>query len=247
MSNWVQAQVVAKKQWTEQLFSLSVNAPVNPFIAGQFTKLALDIDDERIARPYSYVNAPDEQPLEFYLTSISHGILSKHLQTLGNGGSIWVEAKAAGFFTLTEVPDAEHLLLFSTGTGIGPFLSILKTHQPWKRSTRIVLVHGVRTSTELGYQKDIQKFTEQHAEQFCPISVISREKTDVEIHGRIPPATEDSQLHEKAGMILNATQSQVMIGRNQDKVRDTTHILRKPGLSKNRRHAPGQITTEHYW
>lgn len=66
MSKWLEGRVVGQMRWSDRLYSLQVQAPFGPFEAGQFTKLALDIDGERIARPYSLVNAPGAAPLEFY-------------------------------------------------------------------------------------------------------------------------------------------------------------------------------------
>lgn len=76
MSNWVQGQVVDNVKWTDELYTMQVKAPVEPFNAGQFTRLALDIDGERVARAYSYVNAPDDEFLEFYFNTVPDGPLS---------------------------------------------------------------------------------------------------------------------------------------------------------------------------
>ena len=76
MSNWVDAKVKNVTWWSETLFSLTVNADVEPFKAGQFTKLSIMDDDKRIARAYSYVNAPENPDLEFYLINVADGLLS---------------------------------------------------------------------------------------------------------------------------------------------------------------------------
>ncbi len=138
------------KRWTEQLFSLRVEAPIEPFKAGQFGKLALEINGEMVFRPYSYVNAPHERPLEFYFIMLPNGPLTQRLIELEPGDPIYVSPRAAGFLTLSEVPDAETLWRLSSGTAIGPFLSILKTEEPWRRFQSIVLVHAVRQAEELG-------------------------------------------------------------------------------------------------
>jgi ferredoxin--NADP+ reductase len=239
--------VAGKRRWTDELYSLQIDAPVEPFQAGQFTRLALDIDGERVGRPYSYVNAPDERPLEFYFITIPHGPLTDRLRQLQTGDPIWVSARAGGFFTLASVPDAQHLWQFASGTALGVFLSQLKTEDPWRRFTKVVLVHGVRTAGELAYRDEIERFAALRGEQFTYIPFVSREETGFALNGRIPDAIRDGRLEQRAGVRLQASTCQVMICGNPDMVRDTTAVLEERGFKKNRRTHSGQITTENYW
>ncbi len=142
MSNWIDATVKSVKWWNESLFSLTVNADVEPFKAGQFTKLSVMDGEKRIARAYSYVNAPDDPNLEFYLINVVDGQLSSHLAQLTPGDTVLIERRASGFFTLDEVPASEQLWMLSTGTAIGPFLSILQQSEVWQKYKHINLVHG---------------------------------------------------------------------------------------------------------
>jgi ferredoxin--NADP+ reductase len=247
MSHWVQGKVVGNRHWTDELYSLQIDAPVEPFRAGQFTRLALDIDGERVGRPYSYVNAPDERPLEFYFISIPHGPLTDRLRQLQIGDPIWVSARAGGFFTLAMVPEAHNLWLLASGTALGVFLSQLKTEEPWRRFTRVILVHGVRTADELTYADEITRFAALHPKQFVYIPFVSREETAFALRGRIPEAIRDGRLEQRAGVRLQADTCQVMICGNPDMVRDTTAVLEERGFKKNRRSDAGQITTENYW
>ena len=235
------------KRWTEQLFSLRVEAPVEPFKAGQFGKLALEINGEMVFRPYSYVNAPHERPLEFYFIMLPNGPLTQRLIELEPGDPIYVSPRAAGFLTLSEVPDAETLWLLSSGTAIGPFLSILKTEEPWRRFQSIVLVHAVRQAEELTYQDQIRQLLDEHPRRLKVIPFVSREDIDFAIKGRVPEAIKDGRLEAKAGVQLAAEKSQVMICGNPDMVRDTSLVLEERGFKKNRRKAPGHITVENYW
>lgn len=125
MADWVTGKVTKVQNWTDALFSLTVRAPVLPFTAGQFTKLGLEIDGERVQRAYSYVNAPDNPDLEFYLVTVPDGKLSPRLAALKLAMKS-VVSEAAGFFVLDEVPDCETLWMLATGTAIGPYLSILQ-------------------------------------------------------------------------------------------------------------------------
>lgn len=126
MAEWVNGKVTQVKQWTDGLFSTVVNAPIDPFTAGQFAKLALEIDGERVQRAYSYVNAPDDANLEFYLVTVPEGKLSPRLSQLQPCSEVMVTKEAAGFFVLDEVPDCDTLWMLATGTAIGPYLSILQ-------------------------------------------------------------------------------------------------------------------------
>ena len=109
MADWVTGKVTKVQNWTDALFSLTVHAPVLPFTAGQFTKLGLEIDGERVQRAYSYVNSPDNPDLEFYLVTVPDGKLSPRLAALKPGDEVQVVSEAAGFFVLDEVPDCETL------------------------------------------------------------------------------------------------------------------------------------------
>src|SRR5437762_9573279 len=133
MQKWVEGTVVKQKRWTQTLFSLRVEADVAAFEPGQFAKLALAVEGEMIARPYSFVNAPKERPHEFYYVTLPEGPLTQRLCKLEPGDAIYLAPRPSGFFMLSEIPDAANLWMISTGTGIGPFLSMLKTDAPWTR------------------------------------------------------------------------------------------------------------------
>lgn len=247
MAKWVEGIVVGNRRWTDELHSLQVEAPVEPFTAGQFTRLALEIEGELVARPYSYVNAPHRAPLEFYFITVPGGPLSVRLAELEAGEKIQVAHKAAGFLTINELPDAENLWLLSTGTAIGPFLSILFTGEPWRRFEKVVLVHAVRTEIELTYQEEIAEIAAAHPEQFVMVPFVSREEVDYAIKSRVPAAIDDGTLEECAGVSLTAETSQVMICGNPGMVSDTTKVLQARGMKKHRRRDPGHISTENYW
>lgn len=246
-SKWVEGKVVGKRAWTDVLFSLQVEAPVEPFKAGQFGKLALVIDGEIVSRPYSYVNAPDERPLEFYFIVINQGPLSPRLAALEPGDKAYLAPRPSGLMTLAEVRDRETLWLLSTGTAVGPFLSILKTAEPWQRFRHAVLVHAVRHAGELAYLEQIDAIAAAHAGRFGYVPFVSREDTGHAIRGRIPEAIRDGRLEARAGHALTAETSHVMICGNPDMVRDTTAALEARGMKKHKRKDPGHITIEAYW
>ena len=125
-------------RWNEHLFSLKIDADFAMFTAGQFTSLALDIDGERIARPYSFLSSPGQDPAEFFFYTATGGVLSNALIKLQPGDKLWVKQHANGFFTLNEVPEGRDLWLLGTGTGVAPYYSILGTPEPWERFENIV-------------------------------------------------------------------------------------------------------------
>lgn len=247
MSKWIEGTVVNLRQWTDELYSLQVEADVAPFTAGQFTRVALEIDGEMVARPYSFVNGPDNPVHEFYFILVNDGPLTHELIKLERGDALFLAPRGAGFFILSELPEADTLWMLATGTALGPFLSILTTTEAWQRYRNIVLVHAVRTAAELTYGDEIRALLQQHPGQLQFIPFVSREDADSSIKARVPAAIEDGRLEQRAGFTFTASDSQVMICGNPAMVRDTMVVLEARGLKKNRRREPGQITTEQYW
>lgn len=247
MTPWLEGTVAGQTRWTERLLSLKVDAPMGPFEAGQFAKLALDVGGERVARPYSFVNAPGAAPLEFYYAIVPGGPLSPRLAALNAGDRVFIAPNPAGFLVLPEVPQAQNLWLVSTGTGIGPFLSILRTAPPWERFRRVVLVHAARHPRELVYADVLAGIAHSHPEQFACIPVTSGEAASHALHGRIPALIRDGSLEARAGCVLSAAASQVMLCGNPAMVKDATVALGERGMRKHRRRDPGHITMENYW
>lgn len=249
MTAWIEGAVVGQTRWTERLLSLKVDGPMGSFEAGQFAKLALEVGGERIARPYSFVNAPGAGPLEFYYAIVPGGPLSPRLAGLAPGDRVFLAANPTGFLVLSEVLDAEVLWMIATGTGIGPFLSILRTETPWKRFGRVVLVHAARHAAELVYGDVIGGIAAAHPDQFTCVRISSRDMNGAKdlMHGRIPALLRDGTLEARAGSVIAAATAQVMLCGNPDMVRDATAALAERGMKKHRRRTPGQITVENYW
>ena len=125
--NWIESEIIEHVHWTDTLSSIRFKGNVLPYKAGQFTKVGLKIDNEVTSRPYSYVSAPQDDYLEIVYVSVPGGILTPELQKLDKGDKILVMDKATGFFTMDEVPPGKTLWMLATGTGLGVFISILKT------------------------------------------------------------------------------------------------------------------------
>jgi ferredoxin--NADP+ reductase len=246
-TKWLDGRVIENRKWTETLFSLRVEAPKLAFQAGQFVRIALDVGGERVARAFSFVNPPEDPVLEFYGVIVPEGPLSPRLARLRVGEALHIASNPAGFLVLREVPDARTLWLLSTGTGIAPFLSILRSEAPWPRFREVVLVHAVRHARELAYRGMISSLQKQRGPALRYVSFVSREAASGSLAGRIPAAIGDGRLEAAAGMRLSAETSQVLLCGNPDMLKDAGAALAGRGLRKHRRRAPGHITTESFW
>lgn len=251
MSSWIEGRVAFVRHWTDNLFSLGVEAPELRFEAGQFARLALPAPpgskEPMLGRPYSFVNPPHASPHEFYAVIVPHGPLSPRLAALDAGEPVWLLARANGFFTIDEVPAAESLWALSTGTGIGPFLSILRTEAAWEKFPRIVLVQAVRHARELTYTDTIAEIARAHAGAFTFIPVVSREEHPRALRGRIPALIADGRLESRAGIALGPESAHAMLCGNPRMVDDTQEALRVRGMRRHRRREPGHVTVEAYW
>ena len=249
MSRWLEAKVIENRPWTQSLFSLRVTqdpgaAPL-AFRAGQFVRIALDVGGERVARAFSFVNPPQDPVLEFYGVVVPEGPLSPRLATLRSGNTLYVADNPSGFLVLEEVPEAEDLWLVSTGTGIAPFLSILRTGECWRRFRRVILVHGARRAPELVYRELIEGVRRERGASFHYVPMLSRERAPGALEGRIPAAIGDGRL-EAAAVPIRAD-SQFMLCGNPEMLKDVQAVLAARGLRKHRRREPGQITVESFW
>jgi ferredoxin--NADP+ reductase len=239
---WLEGTIVENRRWTESLFSLRVEAPRLDFQAGQFVRIALDIEGERVARPFSFVNPPQDPVLEFYGVIVPEGPLSPRLARLQAGDRLYVASNPAGFLVLREVPDCETLWLVATGTGIAPYLSILRTEAPWRRFRNVVLVHAARYARELVYGETIAKLP-----GLKYVTLVSRERHPGSLEGRIPAAIADGRLEKAAGIALDAASSHVMLCGNPQMLSDAQAALAARGMRKHRRRNPGHITVESFW
>ncbi|KGD74481.1 ferredoxin--NADP(+) reductase [Pantoea vagans] len=248
MAEWVNGEVEEVKNWTDALFSLRVKAPIDPFIAGQFAKLALEIDGERVQRAYSYVNAPKDDLLEFYLVTVPDGKLSPHLQALQPGDQVMVTKEAAGFFVLDEVPECKTLWMLATGTAIGPYLSMLQQGEGLNRFENIVLVHAARYAADLSFLPLMQQLQQRYHGKLHIQTVVSREAIPGSLTGRVPALIENGELERATGLTLDADSSHVMLCGNPQMVRDTQQLLKETReMRKHLKRKPGHITSEHYW
>lgn len=245
---WGEARVVERIDWNDELFTLKLSADIGDFIAGQFIKLSQHVDGKRVARAYSLVNAPSSDVVEILAVSVEEGQLSPHLQALKVGDSVDISTKAAGFMTLDELPEQGcHLWFFATGTAVGPFISMMRTEQPWQRFDKVILVYGVRYADDLAYIKELKSFKSQYPQQFELVTSVTREPCEGALNMRITDAMLSGVIEEQVGVKLTAEDAQVMICGHPEMIKELNQLLLDRGLVKNLRRAPGQITVEKYW
>ena len=251
MSTWVEGRVAFVRHWTESLFSLGVDASEVTFTAGQFARLALPAEagakEPMLGRPYSFVNPPHQSPHEFYAAVVRGGPLSPRLAQLAPGDPLWLLPRANGFFTIEEVPPADSLWALSTGTGIGPFLSMLRTQAPWDTFARIVLVQAVRHAGELAYAETIAGIGRAHPGAFTHVPIVSREEHAGALRGRIPALIDDGRLEAAVGMPLGPESAQAMLCGNPQMVDDTQQTLARRGMRRHRRRGRRHEHVEAYW
>jgi ferredoxin/flavodoxin---NADP+ reductase len=247
MSRWIIGEVIRHTAWTSTLFSIYIRAPIEPFIAGQFTQIGVKQEEKMLFRPYSFVNPPDDEILEFFYNIVPEGILTPLLVKLKPGDPIWVSHKAAGRFTLEQVGEAEHLWLLSTGTGSSPFLSLLRTPLLWKRFSKVIWAHSVRHAVELTHQPIIEALKKQYQDRFHFIPIVTRETNMGMLHQRLPILIRNQMLEMHSQLTLSSSQSQVMLCGNPSMIKEVTTALEEKGFQLAHPKKPGNILIENYW
>jgi len=246
MVKWLDARVTEKIRWTDRHFSLRLDSTRIDFRAGQFIRVGLEVDGEILARPYSLVNAPHESDLEIVFNIVPEGPLTPLLSNLEPGDLVKLSPSANGFLVIEEIPESRDLWMLATGTGVGPFLSILKTSAPWQRYDRIILCYSVRTADELAYRDVIDSIISARGDQFVFLPVVTREIATGAISQRITSALQSGELEERAGVDISAEHSHIMMCGNSEMIRNVFGMLEQRGMKKHLRREAGHITTEKY-
>ncbi|HMP80264.1 MAG TPA: ferredoxin--NADP reductase [Pirellulaceae bacterium] len=247
MPKWCPAKVVRKRVWCDGLFTLEIEAPaVLPFEPGQFLHLALEVNGELVNRPYS-VASPHGGELAFYIVKVDDGKLTPSLWNLQEGDALQVSEKAAGGFTLAKTPAAENLWMIGTGTGLAPYIAMLQTDLPWEKFHRVIVVHGVRHTRELGYSDWIHALAQRHAERLVYIPSATRDQADGVLSGRTTDLLSQGVLEQVAGCQIRPDNSAFLLCGNPAMLDDMEASLGQRGLTRHRAKSPGHIVVERYW
>jgi ferredoxin--NADP+ reductase len=247
MNGFVEGRVAARRDWAPGLITLTVDATIEPFVAGQFVNLGLPAEGgDLVRRSYSIASAPGA-PLEFYLKEVVGGALTPRLTRLQVGSRVLVERKPQGFFTLGYVPQCRELWLVATGTGLGPFLAMLRGGELWQRFERISVVHGAREASHLSYGEELAAFSAAHPGRLSYTTLVSGGSPGSSLPGRVTTAFADGSLEARAGLSLDPERSHLLLCGNPDMILELTAVLTARGLRKHRVRTPGHITAEKYW
>lgn len=157
------AKVTEVKHWNDRLFSFKTErAPEFRFENGHFTMVGLEVDGKPALRAYSIASANYEEELEFLSIKVADGLLTSRLQHISVGDEVLLGKKPVGSLVLTDLRPGRHLYLFATGTGLAPFMSIIRDPDAYERYEKIVLVHGVRQVSDLAYHDYLVEELPQH-------------------------------------------------------------------------------------
>jgi ferredoxin--NADP+ reductase len=150
-------QVLSVRHWNDTLFSFTTTRDVGlRFHNGHFVMLGLEVEGKPLMRAYSIASANYEENLEFLSIKVPNGPLTSRLQHLKAGDSVLISRKPVGTLLVDDLKPGKNLYLFATGTGLAPFMSIIKDPDVYERFEKVVLLHGVRFKSELAYADFIQ-------------------------------------------------------------------------------------------
>ena len=273
----IRVKVIEVTRWAPTLLSFKVTRPEGfKFTAGQFVRLGIHgkdlqyfaqnhetklitsetqdkpIDlDGYVFRAYSVASSPYDEFIEFFSVVIPHGEFTSKVNHIQVGDSLLLNTTPFGYLTLAryQLPLPNDLWLLATGTGLAPFLSILKTIEVWQQYQRIILVYSARTSQELAYQAEIGSIKSIYGDNgaaFVFLPIVTREADYAGEKARIPNLILSGKLTELVGQKLDKERSHVMLCGNPQMVEDTKEALKSLGLTMNRR-GEGNIAVENYW
>jgi ferredoxin--NADP+ reductase len=243
--------------WTLPVFSPGQFA--NLGLPGDYPRLT-DLEDEKkppkdfsklIRRSYSIVSSPDDLTrLEFLITLVNEGSLTPRIWPLKTGDLIYLGEKIVGHFTIDPIPEDKNIILVATGTGIAPYISMLRTYLPQLKNRKISLLHGVRISPDLAYQEELINYSNQYSD-FSYFPIISRPNLDpnqwIGEVGHVQKIWESKIIHKTWEMDITPDNTHFMLCGSPLMIEGMTQTLNNDGFIENTRDEPGQIHVEKYW
>ena len=206
MSKFLEERVLSVHHWTDSLFSFrTTRDPSFRFRSGEFTMIGIPIDGKPLLRAYSVASAHYADELEFFSIKVQNGPLTSHLQHLKEGDHVMVSRKPTGTLVLDNLAPGKHLYLLGTGTGLAPFLSLIRDPETYERFEKVIVVHGVRFAKDLAYGEFIEKVLpadeflgEMISEQLIYYPTVTREPFRNE--GRITQLMDSGKLFSDLGL-----------------------------------------------
>jgi ferredoxin--NADP+ reductase len=243
--------VVSVHHWTDELFTFKTTRDTAlRFSNGHFTMIGLKINDKPLLRAYSIVSPNYEEHLEFLSIKVPDGPLTSRLQHVKEGDKIVVGRKPTGTLLVDYLYPGKRLYLLCTGTGLAPFMSIIRDPATYEKFERVILVHGVRRADELAYHDLLSSELAQHdflgemvASQFTYYPTVTRES--YRNMGRITAQIESGKLFADIGAPqLDAADDRVMICGSSAMLRDLKQMLEATGFSEGNTSTPGNFVVE---
>ncbi len=252
MSNFHEETVLSVHHWTDRLFSFTTTRDTAlRFSNGHFTMIGLRTPEGKpLLRAYSIVSANYEDHLEFLSIKVQDGPLTSKLQHIQVGDKIIVGRKPTGTLLIDYLVPGKRLYMLSTGTGMAPFMSVLRDPDTYNKFEQVILVHGVRQVDELAYRDMLTKQLPEHEflgemvkEQFKYYPTVTRET--FENQGRITDLIESGKLCTDLGFpALNPAEDRIMICGSPGLLKDLRHMLEARGFVEGNTTKPGDFVVE---
>ncbi|MDZ4811562.1 MAG: ferredoxin--NADP reductase [Pseudomonadota bacterium] len=249
MSPYITETVLAVRHWTDAYFSFTVTRDDGfRFDNGQFVMVGLMVEGKPLLRAYSIASPNWEEQLEFFSIKVAHGPLTSKLQHIKPGDSILMSRKPTGTLLISDLLPGKHLYLLATGTGLAPFLSVIRDPETYERFDKVIITHGVRHAEDLAYADYIERELPHH--EFLGEVIHSKllyypavSRSAFRNHGRLTNLLESGEMSRTLGLPeFNATDDRFMICGSPGMLADFRRILDARGL-----HAALRIGTPgHY-
>jgi len=235
-ANIREEEVLTVHHWNDTLFSFTTTRdPGFRFQNGQFIMIGMEIDGKPLMRAYSIASANYEEHLEFFSIKVQDGPLTKHLQKIKPGDKLLMSKKPTGTLLADALKPAKHLYLLATGTGLAPFMSVIKDPEVYERFDKVILTHGVREVSELAYQDVINElpenefFGEMVKGKLLYYPTVTRE--DFHTTGRLTDALTSGKISESLGLPpINVDDDRFMLCGSPSMLKDFCEILDERGF-----------------
>lgn len=251
MSAFNEERVLSVHHWTDKLFSFTTTRAASMrFSNGHFTMIGLRVDGKPLLRAYSIASPNYEDHLEFLSIKVEDGPLTSRLQHIRPGDTIVVGRKPTGTLVVDYLLPGKRLYLLATGTGLAPFLSIVRDPSVYERYEQIVLVHGVRVVDELAYHELLTENLPSHeflgdvvSTQLLYYPTVTRE--EFRTMGRIPDLIASGKLAADLGIPrIDPEHDRVMICGSPGMLRDLKELLEHAGFREGNTSTPGEFVIE---
>lgn len=235
--------VQSVRPWSDKTFSFTLTRPHDfAFDHGEFVTIGLKREGKMVARAYSIVSTADRDHLEFLSIHVPDGPLTSELAHIRPGDRVWVNSKTTGTLTLNHVLPGRTLYLLATGTGLAPFMSLIRDPHLYERYENVVLVHSVRTVAELAYRDEIEALALQNRQLYY-VPTVTREPFVTPERGS--DLFRSGALSARLGLpVPGPEQDRVMVCGNPAMTRELTHYLKDSGWTPTSHRGIGNFTTE---